>query len=300
MIQNTLSVNQAEINAMKKGGSTAEQQRQIQQIQNQQMISTTNDISNTLNQLTTTLNQSFANDLQVLEDRLQRRSDLFDKHRALSDDHNLSTLDRDFYALEVNYNLHFQLPSVTSAQKELFNGYYPVSKSHGTRADYERLKLPVELPDLLYLPACYCFTSEIVPSKYDSAFYYLRNLKQCAHIAYDGDFYKIKTNKQIEDNINDSMALKLLIEAVKDPPSSTNKMEVLYYYHAYIWIGYLQNKNAKTLSDLESSIEVMKKFNSRNVYGYDIFEQDMLSSLNKFIDYFSYLSKKRKYMIDGK
>ena len=168
-----------------------------------------------------------------------------------------------YQAIHTYNELDLRMAAFSEAHKEPKNNV-PASKiKHPTTTDYfpkasndrehfDSFELPIELPDLYYIPLCHCYTDKQYNRGLDSAFFLLRNKNKCKSIAYNGHQYSIKTSA-FPDNFSEENALNMLRRAIAKPKIN-NYVELLDYYNAFVWIGFLGNKHAKSIDDLLTGI----------------------------------------------
>ncbi len=157
---------------------------------------------------------------------------------------------------EINlYNLN--AAKKYAEDKPLSADYFP--KVTNKTLTYTKLELPEKLPDLYYVPLCHCNTSVIYKRSYDDAFILLRELAKCKTIMYGGQAYEVLADKMKADKI-DAKAALVALNAVVQRERPNNTYDFIDYVNSYVWIAYLENKNAQTIGDLQNGLAKLLKF----------------------------------------
>jgi len=156
-------------------------------------------------------------------------------------------------------------------------------KSKDDDFGWTTLNLPNEIPDLFYIPTCHCYTDEKYQRKYDDAFMLLRKSSKCNAISHRGKTYEIKYDKKRTDNRDEQKAIAAIHEAV-DSKQLTSMYDWIDYTNSFVWLGYLENKNARTVDDLYNGLAHMVAFFKNIQMGNKFISQSQSSAEQHYIE----------------
>lgn len=164
--------------------------------------------------------------------------------------------------------------------KAIGTDYFPKSKEDDQI--WATLPLPQELPDLFYLPTCHCYTEDKYRRKYDDAFILLRNSNKCKSINHQGKSFSVKYDKKTADHIDEAQAILALHQATESKQLNS-VYDWLDYVNSFVWLGYLENKNAQTTDDLYNGLATLIGFFKSIQIG-DSYVQGLDYSISNYLE----------------